>query len=604
MPTQVQRELDYLTRNSARIDDPDPHSEQSFVWLVERQARRRPDAVAIISDRETVTWRELMSRGLKIANLLHEMDVHRGESVALNMGNCASYIAAVFGITRIGAVASLINTNLRSDQLIHCVREVGANVSLLDAAAAARVAEAGGDYPAASPGTARFVVWDAVAGDDETAAGSQWLWLDEDAIDRLPSTDLRDVPPPLAREAALHIFTSGTTGFPKAAVLGHRRVVYGASSHSIFSFRARPQDRLYNCLPLYHGTSLIAGAGACLFSGASMFLRPSFSASQLVAEAKRHECNLLIYVGEICRYLLSTPPRADDAQCSITRAAGNGLRPEIWKPFKKRFGIRRVSEFYGASEANGGFMNVFNRDATLGITSATIRLVAYDADTTEVLRDKDGRAIDVRDGEPGLMLIKVTDKQYFEGYTNKQMSDRRIEHDILQDGDRWFNSGDVLRTVDVGLGDDWPHYQFVERLGDGFRWKSENVAASAVEQALLDCPGLDAVAVYGVQIPGTEGKAGMAAIEIAGDPADFDLSELSLRIKERLPDYARPVFLRLMSQLPMTATFKVKKSDLAHQGFNPGVVSDSLYLRDPDTGSYRRLDVQTHALIARGALRL
>lgn len=601
MSVGIERELEYLAENAERVVDPEPDSEQSFVWLIERQAEMRPDSLAIITDAESVTWKDLRGRGYRFANLLHDLGARRGDSVVLNMANCADYLAAIMGINRIGAVASLVNTNLSGEQLAHCVREVGASISLLDEAAARRTADAGPGYVAASSGKARLVVWGGDKSILDEPGKDRWTVIDQAGIAQLSTHEPIAIAPPKAKEPALHIFTSGTTGFPKAAVLGHRRVVYGASSHSVYSFRAQPQDRLYNCLPLYHGTSLLAGAGACLFAGSSMFVRPAFSASALIKEASRRECNLLIYVGEICRYLLATPPRHDDAECSLTRAAGNGLRPEIWAEFKRRFGIERVSEFYGASEANGGFMNVFNRDETIGITSATVRLVEYDQDHAQVRRDSKGRAIEVARGEAGLLLIKVTDKQYFEGYTNAELSERRIEHDISENGDRWFNSGDVMRLVDVGLGEEWPHYQFVERLGDSFRWKSENVSASEVEQAIAEGTGIELVAVYGVAVPGAEGKAGMAAIVVKSTVDQFDIEGLNARLQARLPRYARPQFIRLMREMPLTSTFKVRKSELATAGYDPEAVEDLLYYRDPQADEYRPLDATEYARILRGA---
>ena len=311
------------------------------------------------------------------------------------------------------------------------------------------------------------------------------------------------------RETAAYIFTSGTTGLPKAVVLSNRRFLGTAKLAGGVAMRCKPSDRVYVCLPLYHGTGFMVGFGSILASGASMFLRRRFSASAFLPEVREHRCTCFLYVGEICRYLINLPPQPDDARSPLATAMGNGLRPDLWHDFKRRFGFRRITEFYGASEGNAAFANLLNKDCTIGLTSAKVALVRYDVDAAEIDRDDRGRCIEVAVGEPGLLLAHINPEAVFEGYTDHQATESKIVRDVFAAGDAWFNTGDLLRRVDVGFALGIPHYQFVDRTGDTYRWKSQNVSTNEVGEILSSFPGIDMCNVYGVEVPGAEGRAGM-----------------------------------------------------------------------------------------------
>jgi len=581
----VAPEMLYIMRNRARAAPVGPDDTATIAGLVDEQARIRPRATMIVTAEGEITWADFTSLSHRLANLLLAHGVGRGEAVALNMQNSILYLACVVGVTRIGAVGGLINTNLPGPQLVHCVREIGANVSLVDGPALAAIQASEANFLAASPGQAKVVAFGAGALDDKS-----WL-ANGDALLASASDQAPQVSPPVrARERALYIFTSGTTGLPKPAIITHQKFVHGARAHAIYSFHAKPSDRIYNCLPLYHGTGLMVGVAACLVSGASMFIRPKFSASSLVQEANRYRCTALVYVGEICRYLLNTPELPTDRACSIERAAGNGLRPDIWKKFRRRFGLKRIGEFYGASEANGGFMNVFNKDDTIGITGANIRLVKYAVDSASLQRDASGFASLVAAGDPGLMLIEVTETSKFDGYKDAGASEKKLERNVFAEGDCWFNSGDVLRQVDVGFAFNMPHYQFIDRLGDTYRWKSENVSTNEVADILCGFRDVLAACVYGVNVPGADGKAGMAALTLRTPAEDFDSAGFTAFVSENLPSYARPLFVRIKRDLDMTGTYKFTKTTLVEDGFDIDRIADPMFCWRPRAGQYQTLD--------------
>lgn len=595
----IARDFAYLEANRPNNIAPDIQAEISIASLIDRQAAKRPHAIAIIDEDAEVDWIGLQRQSNQIANMLLDLGVRPGEAVALNMANGIMFLACVIGITRIGAVAGLINTNLRGAQLVHCVAEIDARISLVDSGGMSAIGKAEQDYLAIGGRRTRVILFGDMNSISLDLEDREWLLNGEtlagSASPQIPVLDKTVC----AGDRALYIFTSGTTGLPKPAIITHRRFLLGASSMSIFAFRARPQDRLYNCLPLYHGTGLMVGAAACFYSGASMVLRKRFSASNLIDDARRHGCNLLVYVGEICRYLLATPKRADDKRSTFTRAAGNGLRPDIWTTFRNRFGLRRICEFYGAGEGNGGFMNVFNRTGSVGVTAATARLVHYDVADASIVRGADGFAKLVPNGEPGLLLIEVNGKDLFDGYRDERQSETKLVRNVFKTGDCWFDSGDVLRTIDVGYVYGALHYQFVDRLGDTFRWKSENVSTNEVGEILAECDGVEMVCVFGVQVPGADGKAGMAAL-LPSEGKSIDLEKFAQFCARNLPSYARPLFLRIVHEMPLTGTHKFVRTGFVEDAYDITRITDPIYCWDAANERYQPLDAALHSKIAAG----
>jgi citronellyl-CoA synthetase len=403
-----------------------------------------------------------------------------------------------------------------------------------------------------------------------------------------------------AGEAALYIFTSGTTGLPKAAIIPHRKILAAGQGMGGIGFQIKPEDRLYLCLPVYHITGM--GPGFCGFisCGGSIFLRRSFSASNFWKEVQQSQSNCFIYVGELCRYLAMQPECAEEKNNPLQKMLGNGLRPDVWDEFKNRFGVSRICEIYGSSEGNTTFLNLLNKDKTIGAAISKVALVQYDNENDEILRDSAGHCIEVPLGEPGLLLGEITDKTKFDGYTNPEATESKIIRDVLKDGDRWFNTGDLIRQIDVGFAMGLKHFQFVDRTGDTFRWRAENVSTNEVAEALNAHPQINMANVYGVEVPGAEGRAGMVAFELE-EGEELDLQGFQTLVELELPSYAQPVFIRILRSAETTVTFKLLKGDLREQAFHADkVAGDPIYVRQPRSAGYELLDEAFYQQLMQG----
>jgi len=373
-----------------------------------------------------------------------------------------------------------------------------------------------------------------------------------------------------AKDVAFYIFTSGTTGHPKASVMTHQRWLRALAAFGGVGLRLRGSDTLYCSLPLYHNNALTVALSSVLNAGATLALGKSFSASRFWDELIAVDATAFIYIGEVCRYLLNQPPKSTDRAHRVRVIAGNGLRPDIWEEFTTRFGIGRVCEFYAASEGNTAFINVFNVPGSTGIGPPMLAYVEYEPETGEPARDSAGRVRKVPAGQPGLLLSRVSRLSPFDGYTDPAATEKKLVRNVFGDGDVWFNTGDVMCPLGMG------HAAFVDRLGDTFRWKGENVATTDVEAALSIADGVQECTVFGVEVPDTGGRAGMAAIKMATD-STFDGKALADTVYARLPDYAVPLFVRLVDSLEVTSTFKSRKVDLRKQAYGSDV-DDPLYV--------------------------
>ena len=550
---------------------------------VENTAGRFPDHTAIIFEGRSLTWSDFNALSNRYAHALQAMGLGSGDAVSLFMENRVEFLACLVAVAKLGAITALINTNLSGRSLVHCIAITDSKLCVFGEERAAQVADVRNE---GALGTLTYLF----VADTGASPCPDWAGDLGDAAQRADGRNPDSTAGVTIGDRALYVFTSGTTGLPKAGVMTHRRFLISSAMASAGGLRCDEHDCIYLCLPLYHGTGLFLGAGAAFNTGAAMFIRRRFSASAFLPEVREHGCTCFIYIGEICRYLLATPEQQDDYASPLTTVMGNGLRPDIWTAFKTRFGIRRVSEFYGSSEGNIGFINLLNRDCTIGTTTLPHTVVQYDVDNDEVIRDTSGRCIKAAHGEAGLLLGKITRHTQFEGYTSAEATESKILRDVYKPGDAWFNTGDLIRRIDVGFSLGLPHYQFVDRVGDTFRWKGENVSTNEVGEILNTHPQVHFCNVYGVEVPGTDGRAGMAALVLTKDCEDLDLDTLSALVHDQLPAYARPLFLRLLPAMDTTGTFKMLKGDLRRQGFDPGVVSDPLFVLKPGEQRYVPLD--------------
>jgi fatty-acyl-CoA synthase len=556
--------------------------------VIDELAVRFGEAPALLSDRENLTFQGLAARAQRYARWARDQGVANGDVVCLLMPNCPDYMAIWLGLTRIGGVVALVNTNLTGDALLHSLTIVAPNhiivgVELAENLAAVRAEldpairlwARGGDVPGL-----RRIDLDAGAGAPEHPRYQ-----------------------PSIRDTALYIYTSGTTGLPKAAAVSHFRLMQW--SHWFAGMmNTGPDDRMYNCLPLYHSIGGVVATGATLVGGGSVVIRERFSASQFWDDVARWDCTLFQYIGELCRYLVNAPPHPREAAHRLRLACGNGLRAEVWAEFQNRFDIPRILEFYAATEGSFSLYNCDGKPGAIGRIPAflahrfAVALVKLDADTGEPERGADGFCVRCAAGEPGEAIGKIANDASgggrFEGYTDTDASARKVLRDVFAAGDGWYRTGDLMRKDRAG------YFYFVDRIGDTFRWKGENVSTTEVEAAIATCSGVAEVVVYGVAIPATDGRAGMAAIVIRDG---FDIAGLHDHLAERLPDYARPMFLRILSEIAVTGTFKPQKQALARDGYDPSVVDDALYVSDRISGAFVRLDPALYRRIQNGELR-
>jgi fatty-acyl-CoA synthase len=562
-----------------------------FADVVEDWAARQLDRAALISEAETFSYRTLAERINRYARWALSAGIEPGDTVCLLLPNRPDYIAAWLGISKVGGVAALINTRLVGLSLSHCINVADADhVILAD--------DLAGLFETALPYLNRAPkIW--IHGRDGEASIEAVL----DGIDGRPlsPTERRAV---TIGDRALLIYTSGTTGLPKAASVSHRRILNWGGWFAGLT-NASPEDRLYDCLPLFHSVGGIVAPCSMLTAGASVMLADKFSASHFWSDIVRWDCTLFQYIGELCRYLLKAPVSEFENRHRLRLACGNGLRGDIWEAFQARFAIPRILEFYAATEGNFSLYNVEGRPGAIGRIPPLLAhrfpaaIVRLDAELGEPVRAENGLCIPCARGEVGEAVGRIGTADdgggRFEGYTDKDETEKKILRDVLAPGDAWFRTGDLMRLDESGF------FHFVDRVGDTFRWKGENVATSEVNEAILDGPDVIDATTYGVEIPGADGRAGMAAI-VAGDR--FDLTEFRNHLARRLPAYAHPVFVRISAALETTETFKQKKQQLSREGFDPRLVTDPLFFRDPESGVYLPIGAAGYARIVDGSIRL
>jgi fatty-acyl-CoA synthase len=342
-----------------------------------------------------------------------------------------------------------------------------------------------------------------------------------------------------------------------------------------------------------------------LAAGASVVLADKFSSSRFWGDIVRWDCTLFQYIGELCRYLLKAPASEFETRHRLRLACGNGLRGDIWEAFQARFAIPQILEFYAATEGNFSLYNVEGRPGAIGRIPALLAhrfpaaIVRLDAETGLPVRSADGLCIACARGEVGEAVGRIGNADAgggrFEGYTDAGATEKKILRNVLAVGDAWFRTGDLMRLDEAGF------FHFVDRVGDTFRWKGENVATSEVNEAVVNCSGVVDATTYGVKVPGADGRAGMAAIVVDDG---FDLEEFASDLARRLPPYACPVFVRISAALDTTETFKQKKQLLIGEGFDCGRVQDPLFFKDEKSGAYLPIDAAVYARIAEGSIRL
>ena len=525
-----------------------PSAKTSIGKVFQERAARHADKVFLKFGDEQITYREANETVNRYAAVLAARGVGHGDVVGIMLRNSPDPVLLMLAAVKCGAISGMLNYHQRGDVLKHSLGLLSATVLVADPDFVDPITESGADT-------------------DALVTVDEFKRLAETA----PTTNPAMTAAVLAKDKAFYIFTSGTTGMPKASVMTHYRWLRALAGFGGLGMRLTSNDTLYCCLPLYHNNALTVALSAVLNSGATLALGKSFSASKFWDDVIRYDATAFVYIGEICAYLLNQPAKDTDRKNKVRVIAGNGLRPSIWDEFTERFGIERVCEFYAASEGNTAFVNVLNLDKTTGICPTPVAFVEYDGDTGDPVRDDNGRVRKVKDGEPGLLLSKVSSFQPFDGYTDKKESEKKLVRNAFREGDVWFNTGDLMRSQGFG------HAAFTDRLGDTFRWKGENVATTEVEAAVSTDPQVEECTVFGVEVEGAGGRAGMAAIQLK-EGEEFDGKALAKAAYDKLPGYAVPLFVRVVKELAHTSTFKSQKVDLRKQGYNTEEVEDPIYV--------------------------
>jgi acyl-CoA synthetase (AMP-forming)/AMP-acid ligase II len=559
---------------------------ESWGSMLEENAARFPHNPAVKSAEAQLSWREYNEAVNRCANYFISIGLEKGNVACVFLENRPELLIVYSAMAKIGAVNSMINTNLRQESLRHCLSLHPARVYIVGEEVIEAFEEIKNELELRPEQTLYFI-----SDTGQKPAPSGFIDFNK-AAGRSPVSNPSTTAEVKPADTIAYVFTSGTTGgMPKAAVITHGRLVGSRYYNGRAVLDMQPTDTMYIPLPFFHTNALALSWPPVFANGSAVAIRRKFSVSNFWSDVRKYNATAWCYIGELCRYLMNQPPQPDDRDNPLTKIIGNGLRPDIWHAFKNRFGISRVYEIYGAAESNIYFVNLLNLDCTVGRCRVPYTIVKYDVDEDTAIRNESGFMQRVEVGRTGLLLGEISEANPFVGYTSPEATESKIIHDVFTRGDSWFNTGDLMR--DIGYG----HAQFVDRTGDTFRWKGENVSTTEVEAVANTLPRISQSTVYGVKLPGGDGRAGMIAIIPECDLEEFDLKKLCSHFQATLPSYAVPKFVRLNKHLEYTPTHKIKKVQLRKDGFDPGRINDALYVLLPGEAEYQVLTDEIHAEI-------
>ncbi|KAG8575570.1 hypothetical protein GDO81_009601 [Engystomops pustulosus] len=541
------------------------------------QVEKSPDKPFIIYQEEMYTYSEIDRLSNQTARALRKYaGVKSGDCVAIYMGNAPDYIWIWLGVAKLGCALSCLNNNIRSQSFLHCFRCSGAKIILAEPELKDAIDEV---MPELMKENARVFY----ISETPISEGTETF------LDKVKAASCDSVPKSLrsfvgGKTLAMYIYTSGTTGLPKAAIINHQRII--AASGLFELCHVRPRDVVYITLPLYHSSAMLIGVHGTILKGATIVLRKKFSASQFWDDCRKYNVTVVQYIGEVLRYLCNVPKTDDDGSHNVRMAIGNGLRTDVWSEFLRRFGDIQMYEFYAATEGNVLFLNYTNTVGAVGRVNSLYKkvlpyeFIKYDIEKDEPVKDAKGRCIKAKKGQPGLLISKITTLSPFGGYAgDKSHTEKKILKEVFRKGDMYFNTGDILMV------DQQNFVYFHDRVGDTFRWKGENVATTEVADILGLVTFIEEVNVYGVPVPNHEGRIGMATLKLR-EYEHFDGRKLYAHVRDFLPNYARPRFIRIQKELEITGTFKQRKVELVKQGFDPSNISDPLYFLDEREKKY------------------
>ncbi|MFC3068779.1 long-chain-acyl-CoA synthetase [Phenylobacterium soli] len=590
---RLQREWRFLrglTRTLGRVKSIASDSPNLICDDLQAAVDRWRERPALSFEGRTLTYGEMDAIANRFAHWGKGQNLRRGQVVALFMPNRLEYFCIWYGLSKIGVVTALINNQLAGAPLAHCLNISGAAHVIVDAETSPvfEAAKALVEKP-----LQQWVLGPAHG--DQRDLLQALKSCSQLPPDRIVREDMK------ARDTALFIFTSGTTGLPKAARITHVRAQLYMRGFA-GATDARASDRIYVALPLYHATGGLCALGAALLNGGSVVLRKRFSAGHFWEEVVAEGCTMFVYIGELCRYLVNHPSVEDETRHKIRLAFGNGLRPDIWPVMKQRFRIPDILEFYGSTEGNVSLFNFDGREGAVGRAPKwlrsrfNIRLVQFDVEAEAPVRGTDGFCIEARPGEIGECVGRIGGdaRAEYAGYVDKAASEKKVLRDVFEKGDAFFATGDLMRQDADG------YLYFVDRIGDTFRWKGENVSTNEVAERVQAIPGVREANVYGVAVSGAEGRAGMAALVVG---PEFDIKAFGEAVGRELPPFAQPLFVRILPAMETTGTFKLRKMDLIADGYDPAKIKGPLYFHDPKKG-YVKLTKLGYEKIAGGLVKL
>ena len=554
--------------------------------LLDRHAATRPDATAIAFEDSVISYRELRDRSHQSARFFAEQGIEKGDRVVVLFDNRPDFLFVFHGLQRLGAIAALVNTSLTGTPLAHVVRIAEAKLLVLGSEHAHKLESLAKDIPELDVSREVFVHQETES-DPIGHARSINAEVDRQSSDPMPRLPIN------GSDHCAYIYTSGTTGLPKAAVIAHYKLGMSGAMAGNVLHRISPGELIYVALPLYHSNALMLGWSAALSTGAGIALRRKFSAREFFPDLRRFGATNFIYIGELCRYLLNSPPQEGESEHSVRAIAGNGMRPDVWEAFQDRFKIPIVREIYGATEGTGMLINFSGRPGMVGKLVPGMTIIRCDQETGDIDRTANGFCEKVSAGDTGLLVSAINRVSTFEGYLDKKASEGKILTDVFKKGDTYFNTGDLLKLHEGK----W--VSFVDRVGDTFRWKGENVSTNEVAEVVNAGPGVVETNVYGVEITGCEGRAGMAAIQVVDD---FDPDALARYVAAELPVFQRPLFLRIKTaEHEVTGTFKHQKVKSRNERFDPDQLSEPLYYLDGNR--YLPVDAPAFRAIESGEIR-
>ena len=576
----ISTELKYITfavklvKRAGRVDN---YPMETVADLIEKQVQKNPNNIAIEFEEKKYTYKQLDEAANKISHWAISKGFKKGDVVSLLMENRPEFIFIWYGFAKIGGTIACLNSNIKSKSLAHCIQTSKSKSIIVDTELIDNYSSAHDLLEEKLP---VYVSGKEVQGYESI--------LPNDFSNSNPGSSLRKGLK--NTESLFYIYTSGTTGLPKASRFSHAKFTVGAGL-AMYTLHLKSSDRNYMVLPLYHATGGIVGVAATFFSGGALILRRKFSVEKFWDDCVNYKVTTIIYIGEMLRYLATAKKNSYENQHQIRGIFGNGLRPDVWKVFEERFKISNIIEFYGSSEGNISTCNVDSKFGAIGrippylARKLNTKIVKFDVENEKIIRNSEGFCIECDADEAGEAIGQIPDEDTFtgrfEGYTDEKASNKKIIRDVFEKGDRWFSSGDLLRKDKKG------YFYFVDRIGDTFRWKSENVATSEVSEAISTYPKIKEVNVYGVLVPKQDGRAGMASIVVDDE---FSIDKLYSYLQEQLPKYSVPLFIRISKEIEKTGTFKYKKVDLAKEGFDPDIISDQLYFASMEDNKYINLD--------------